>query len=425
MREQGSGKPARFFPEQNPMAVAPRPLRLEERRIVLDGWVMAVERPVYLDNHATTRVDPRVLERMLPFFSERYGNPSSISHAFGWDAADAVENARSQMARAIGTDERSIVFTSGATEANNLALKGVMLRCPPGSHLIVSAIEHRAVLDPARRLERSGYRVTVLPVNPFGEVDLDQLSESLTPETRLVSVGWANNEIGTLQNIEAIGNLCRERGVLFHTDAAQAAGKLPMNLAERPIDLMSFTAHKIYGPKGIGALSINRKRRGLRLEPLLEGGGQERGLRSGTLPVPLIVGFGAALELAGELMAEESVRVQSLRDHLWEGLSQKISGIHQNGDPERRLAGNLNISIEGVDGDVLLTHLKDIAVSSGSACTSADPEPSHVLRAIGRGEHLARSSLRFGLGRFTTGEEIEFAIGYLAEVVERLRGLRD
>ena len=384
---------------------------------------MSAQRPVYLDNHATTRIDPRVLERMLPFFTERYGNPSSISHAYGWDAADAVEAARSQIARLLGAGERSVVFTSGATEANNLALKGVMLRCPPGSHAVVSAIEHRAVLDPARRLERSGYQVTFLPVNQWGEVDLDQLAESVTSETKLVSIGWANNEIGTLQNVQAIGNLCRQRGVFFHTDAAQAVGKRPINLADLPIDLMSFTAHKIYGPKGVGALYTNRKRRGLRLEPLVEGGGQERGLRSGTLPVPLIVGFGAACELAGELMDEESARIKVLRDRLWDGLSEKISGIHLNGHPQHRLAGNLNVSIEGVDGDVLMTHLKEIAVSSGSACTSADPEPSHVLRAIGREEHLARSSLRFGLGRFTTAEEIEFAIGYLAGVVAQLRGL--
>ena len=386
---------------------------------------MDPQRPIYLDNHATTRVDPRVLDVMLPYFTEHYGNPGSISHAYGWEAAEAVDLARAQIAHLLGVDQRSILFTSGATESNNLALKGVMSRCvPPAGRLVVSAIEHRAILDPARRLERAGFAVTVLPVNEFGEVDLDQLAESLSYETRLVSIAWANNEIGTLQNIAAIGKLCREKGVLFHTDAAQAVGKLPINLEELPIDLMSFTAHKIYGPKGIGALYINRKRRGLKLEPLLDGGGQERGLRCGTLPAPLIVGFGAACELAGELKEEESARVGTLRDRLWEGLSTGIDGLYLNGHPERRLAGNLNVSVDGVDGDALMMNLKAIAVSSGSACTSSDPEPSHVLRAIGRNEALARSSLRFGLGRFTTAEEIEIAIRHVAEVVHRLRNSR-
>jgi cysteine desulfurase len=313
------------------------------------------------------------------------------------------------------------VFTSGATEANNLALKGVMARCPAGSHLVVSAIEHRAVLDPARRLERAGHTVTVLPVNHFGEIDLDQLAESITPQTRLVSIAWANNEIGTLQDIAAIGGLCREKGVLFHTDAAQAVGKLPTNLSELPIDLVSFTAHKLYGPKGVGALYINRKQVGRRLEPLQDGGGQERGLRSGTLPVPLIAGFGKACELTGQLMEDETPRIRDLRDLLWRGLSAGISGLHGNGHPERRLAGNLNISIELVDGDALMARLTQIAVSSWSACTSSDPEPSHVLRALGRDENLARSSLRFGLGRFTTEEEIQFAIAHVIEVVHQLR----
>ncbi len=358
---------------------------------------------------------------MLPYLTERYGNPSSLSHAFGWEAAEAVEAARSQIAGFLGTVERSLVFTSGATEANNLALKGVMSRCPPGSHLIVSSIEHRAILDPARRLERAGYAVSLLPVNAWGEVDLNQLSESFTPQTKLVSIGWANNEVGTLQDVAAIGGLCRDNGVFFHTDAAQAVGKLPIHLGELPIDLLSFTAHKLYGPKGVGALSINRQRRGLRLEPLQEGGGQERGLRSGTLPVPLIVGFAAACELARQLMAEETSRVGRLRDRLWEGLSMQISGLTLNTHPQRQLAGNLNISVEGVDGDALMANLKDIAVSSGSACTSADPEPSHVLRAMGRDDNLARSSLRFGLGRFSTEAEIDFAIAHVAEVVSRLR----
>lgn len=381
--------------------------------------------PIYLDNHATTPVDPRVLEAMLPYFTEHFGNAGSISHAYGWKAADAVDQARSQIARLLGVEDRSILLTSGATESNNLALKGVMFRCvPPAGRLVVSKIEHRAILDPAKRLERAGFGLTVLPVNGFGEVDLDQLSDSLRSEARLVSIAWANNEIGTIQNIAAIGKLCRDKGVLFHTDAAQAVGKLPINLEDLPIDLLSFTAHKIYGPKGVGALYINRKRRGLKLEPLFDGGGQERGLRSGTLPVPSIVGFGKACELSGQLMEEESARVKNLRDRLWQGLSAEIDAIHLNGHPECRLFGNLNVSIEGVDGDALMMSLKVIAVSSGSACTSSHPEPSHVLRAIGRSESLARSSLRFGLGRFTTAEEIEIAIRHVAEVVKRLRQSR-
>ncbi len=383
---------------------------------------MNSQRPVYLDCHATTPVDPRVLERMLPFFTEKFGNPSSISHSFGWEAEEAVETARSQVARLLNADPRSIVFTSGATEANNLALKGLVRRLPPpGAGAAVAEIEHRSILDPARRLKRMGYGLVKLSVNEFGEVDREQLESQLHHETRLVSIGWANNEIGTAQNMAAIAKQCKEGGVAFHTDAAQAVGKIPIDLSELPVDLMSFTAHKIYGPKGIGALYINPRSR-VRLEPLLDGGGQERNLRSGTLAVPLIVGFGAACELAGELMEQESARLAELRDRLWQGLSAEISGIRLNGHPERRLPGNLNISIKGVDGDALMTNLKQIAVSSGSACTSSDPEPSHVLRAIGRDENLARSSLRFGLGRFTTAEEIDFAVQHVAEVVRRLRG---
>lgn len=386
---------------------------------------MTLGPPIYLDNHATTRVDPLVLERMWPFFSERYGNASSISHAYGWDAAEAVDVARLQVARLIGAadPEREIVFTSGATEANNLAIKGILARCPTGSHLVVSGIEHRAVLDPVRKLERAGYAVSVLPVDEHGLVSLDQLAESLKEGTKLVSIGWANNEIGTLQDVEAIGKLCRDRGILFHTDAAQAVGKLPMNLAELPIDLLSLTAHKIYGPQGVGALYISRHERRLRLEPLQEGGGQERGLRSGTLPVPLIVGFGTACEIAEQQMPKETHRIQNLRNQLWEGLSATISGLYQNGHPNHRLVGNLNVSIEGVDGDALLNGLTQIAVSSGSACTSSNPEPSHVLKAIGRNEPLARASLRFGLGRFTTEKEIDFAIKHITEVVQHLREL--
>ncbi len=383
---------------------------------------MSLTRPIYLDNHATTPIDPHVLDMMWPYFRERFGNASSISHAYGWEAEKAVETARSQLGSLLDTDGRSIVFTSGATEANNLAIKGVMSRFPIGSHLVTASIEHRAVLDPVRRMERAGFQVTILPVNDWGEIDRNQLAESLTENTKLVSLAWANNEIGTIQDVESIGNICRERGVLFHTDAAQAVGKLPIQLSKLPVDLLSFTAHKIYGPQGVGALYVNRMRRGLRLDPLQEGGGQERGLRSGTLPVPLIVGFGAACELAGQLMEEEMPRVRKLRDQLASGLFKSVSGLIDNGHLDRRLAGNLNISIEGVDGDALMMGLTKIAVSSGSACTSKNREPSHVLRAIGRDENLARSSLRFGLGRFTTAEDIKLAINHVAEVVARLRG---
>jgi cysteine desulfurase len=380
--------------------------------------------PIYMDNHATTRVDPRVLECMTPFFTETYGNAASSSHSFGTDAAAAVQRAREQVARLLNTDAKCIVFTSGATEANNLALKGVLQAAEPGSHLITSAAEHRAILDPARALERSGCQLTFLPVDQHAAVDPADVAGAIGPDTVLVSIMLANNEVGTLNHVAEIGRICRDRNVLFHCDAAQAAGRLTVDLAELPVDLVSLSAHKMYGPKGIGALYVRRREPRVPIEPQIEGGGHERRLRSGTLPVPLVVGFGAACEMARESLDVERERIRSLRDRLWQGLQASVDGVHLNGDPDRRLPGNLNVSFENVDGDALMTSLKDVAVSSGSACTSADPEPSHVLRAMGCSEELTQSSLRFGLGRFNTTEEVDFAVSAVAQTVERLRSLK-
>jgi cysteine desulfurase len=378
-------------------------------------------RPVYLDCHATTPVDPRVLEAVRPWFGEKFGNAASVNHAFGWQAADAVEAARDEIAALLGTESRTLVFTSGATEANNLALKGVLARAPRESHLVVSAAEHRAILDPARRLEREGHALTILPVDRFGRVDPQQVADALTPRTVLVSVMLANNEVGTISAIREIGDLCRQRGTLLHCDAAQGIGRIPVNLEELPIDLLSLSGHKLYAPQGIGVLYVRRGERSIRLAPLLDGGGHEQRLRSGTLPVALIVGLGTACRLAGELLPAESVRIAALRDRLWAGLSQRLEGLSVNGHPHDRLPGNLHISVAGVDGEALMRNLKEIAVSSGSACTSADPEPSHVLRAMGVSESLSKASLRFGLGRFTTAGEIDFATHYVVEVVGKLR----
>jgi cysteine desulfurase len=378
-------------------------------------------RPVYLDCHATTPVDPRVLDAMLPWYREKFGNAASVNHAFGWQAAEVVERARDEIAALLGAPSRSLVFTSGATEANNLALKGVLARAPRESHLVVSAAEHRAILDPARRLERDGYALTILPVDRFGRVDPQQVADALTPRTVLVSVMLANNEVGTISPIREIGDLCRQRGALLHCDAAQGIGRIPVNLDDLPIDLLSLSGHKLYAPQGIGVLYVRRGNPPIRLAPLLEGGGHEQRLRSGTLPVALIVGLGAACRLAGELLPEESARIAALRDRLWAGLSQRLGGLTVNGHPHERLPGNLHISVAGVDGEALMRNLKEIAVSSGSACTSADPEPSHVLRAMGISESLSKASLRFGLGRFITAGEIDFATDYLAEVVGKLR----
>jgi cysteine desulfurase len=378
-------------------------------------------RPVYLDNHATTRVDPRVLEAMLPYFGEEHGNAASVNHRYGRRASEAVEAAREQVAHLAGVTAREIVFTSGATEANNLAIKGVLRAAGPGSHLIVDTAEHRSVLDPAARLKRGGFEVTVLPVDEHGMVDPGQVAAALQPNTALVSMMLANNEVGSINAIAQIGERCRARGVLLHTDAVQALGRIPVDLHAMHVDLASFSAHKLYGPKGVGALFVRRGPRRIAIEPLLDGGGHEQHLRSGTLPVPLIVGFGRACELAGELLPDEAPAIAALRDRLRNELRNRIEGVVLNGHPERRLPGNLNVSFSGVDGEALMTSLKRIAVSSGSACTTADPEPSHVLRAMGCSDALTRASLRFGLGRFNTLEDIEIAVTEVAETVARLR----
>jgi len=376
--------------------------------------------PIYLDNHATTRVDPRVVEAMAPFWSEDYGNAASTSHVFGWRAEEAVELARERLAAALGARPRELVFTSGATEANNLAILGAAEANPERDHLVTVATEHRAVLDPCRALAAVGREVTVLPVDGDGLVDPRAVADAITDRTLLVSVMAANNEIGVLQPLAEIGAACRERGVLFHSDAAQAFGKVPLDVETLGLDLVSLSAHKMYGPKGVGALYVRRRPR-VRLEPRQHGGGHERGLRSGTLPVPLVVGFAGAAELCEAEREAEAVRLAGLRDRLWERLHREIPGVVRNGHPTRRLPGNLNVSFADVDGDRLLLAMSDVALSSGSACTSAHPEPSHVLTALGREESLVRASLRFGLGRFTTAEEVELVADRLAERVQALR----
>ena len=377
-------------------------------------------RPIYLDCHATTPVDPQVLEVMLPFFTDQFGNAASVNHAYGWQATEAVEVARDQVAQLVKTDSRNIIFTSGATEANNLAIKGVLEAAGIGKHLITTAVEHRSVLDPARRLKRAGYDVTILPVDEFGEINLQQLADAIQNKTALVSIIWANNEIGTINNMPHIASICAEQQVPLHTDAVQAAGKIEVDLQQTPLQLLSLSAHKLYGPQGVGALVVQKDKTDFAIKPQLEGGGHERGYRSGTLPLALIVGFGKACELAGELMTEEAIRIKELRNQLWQGLQSSLGGLVLNGDAEDRLPGNLNISIEGVDGEALMTSLTTIAVSSGSACTSANPEPSYVLKAIGRSDALTRASLRFGIGRYNTKSEIDIAIQCVTEAVLRL-----
>jgi len=360
--------------------------------------------PIYMDNHATTRTDPRVVAAMVPFFSEHYGNASSV-HTFGQRALQAVDEARAQIAGLIGAEPKEVIFTSGATESNNLALKGAaaMYR-RQGNHIVTTQIEHRAVLDPCRRLEHEGFRVTYMPVDRFGQVSAGQVAEAITPETILVSVMLANNEVGTIQPLAEIGQICREREVLLHTDATQAVGKIPVDVGALHADLLSLSAHKLYGPKGVGALYVRRR---VRLEPLLDGGGHERGLRSGTLAVPNIVGFGAACALCVQEMPDESQRCLAMRDRLSDGLIEAIDDCIRNGPTTDRLPGNLNLSFAHVHGEALLMALKNIAVSSGSACTSASVEPSYVLRALGVPDELAQSSIRFGLGRYNTMDEVE------------------
>jgi len=379
-----------------------------------------VRLPIYMDNQATTRTDPRVVEAMLPYFSECYGNASSV-HTFGQRAAQAVDDARAQVATLIGAESKEVIFTSGATESNNLAIKGAaaMYR-RQGNHLVTTQIEHRAVLDPCRRMERDGFRVTYLPVDRFGQVTPQQVADAISPETILVSVMLANNEVGTIQPLAAIGAICRERNVLLHSDATQAVGKIPVDVAALNVDLLSLSAHKLYGPKGVGALFVKRR---VRLEPLLDGGGHERGMRSGTLAVPMIVGFGKACELAQHEMAADGERCRTMRQRLYEGLIGAIDDCTPNGHPTERLPGNLSLSFAHVHGEALLMALKNIAVSSGSACTSASVEPSYVLRAMGVSDELAQSSIRFGLGRYNTMDEVDYAIEEVTSVTRRLRAL--
>jgi cysteine desulfurase len=382
--------------------------------------IVPPNRPVYLDYAATTPVDQRVAARMMPYLSERFGNPASRSHAYGWAAEEAVELAREQVALLIGADPREIVWTSGATESNNLAIKGAaQFHQSKGRHLVTVATEHKAVLDTMRELERDGWEITVLPVQDNGLLDIDQFKAALRPDTVLASVMFVNNETGVIQDVQALGQICRDKGVIFHVDAAQATGKVHIDLSVMPIDLMSMSAHKSYGPKGIGALYVRRKPR-IRIEAQMHGGGHERGMRSGTLPTHQIVGMGEAFHLAAKEMAVELERIRTLRDRLWQGLS-RIDHVHLNGDPERRTPNHLNVSFNYVEGESLLMGMKDIAVSSGSACTSASLEPSYVLRAMGRSDELAHSSVRFTIGRFTTQEEIDFVIDRVTDVVTRLR----
>jgi len=378
--------------------------------------------PIYLDYAATTPVDPRVLDRMLPYLRERFGNPASRSHAFGWEAERAVEQARSEVATLVHADPREIVWTSGATESINLAIKGAAhFYREKGRHLVTVKTEHKATLDTMRELEREGFEVTYLDVAADGLLDIGRFTESLRPDTVLASVMFVNNEIGVIQDIAALGEICRDRGILLHVDSAQATGKVDIDLGALKVDLMSFSAHKTYGPKGVGALYVRRKPR-VRLEAQMHGGGHERGLRSGTLPTHQIVGMGAAFQIAQVEKASENERIRQLRDRLWNGL-HRMEEVYLNGDLERRVAQNLNVSFNFVEGESLIMAVKDIAVSSGSACTSASLEPSYVLRALGRSDELAHSSIRFSVGRFTTEEEIDFVVKLMTEKVAKLRSM--
>ncbi len=380
--------------------------------------------PIYLDYHATTPMDPEVLKTMLPYFTEVFGNAASRNHEFGWTAEAAVENARKQIAKLVGATEKEMIFTSGATESNNLALTGVAeMYKEKGNHIITSPIEHKAILDTCHALEKKGYEITYLPVDQYGQVSPESVRNAITSKTILVSIMFANNEIGTVNPIAEIGKVCKEKGVLFHTDAVQAAGKVLIDVEKMGIDLLSITAHKIYGPKGVGALYVRRKNPRVRLSPLIHGGGHERGMRSGTLNVPGIVGFGKAAELALRLMPEEMPRLARLRNKLWDGIREGLDEVYLNGHPEDRLPNNLNVSFAFVEGESLMMGMKELAVSSGSACTSASLEPSYVLKNIGVGEDLAHTSIRFSIGRFTTEEEIDYTIRKVIESVKKLRDL--
>ena len=378
--------------------------------------------PIYMDNNSTTRTDPRVVEAMLPYFTEKYGNAASRNHPFGWEAEAAVEEGREQIAELFNASAKEIIFTSGATESNNLAIKGVAaMYKKKGNHVITQATEHKAVLDTCKRLERDGFQVTYLPVDQYGQVHAEQVREAMTDQTILVSIMAANNEIGTLQPIKSIGRLCKEKGVLFHTDAVQAVGKVPLDVEEMGIDLLSLTAHKLYGPKGIGALYVRKRDPRVRLEPQIDGGGHERGMRSGTLAVPLIVGLGRACEIARLEMGREAEKTFRLRERLRSGIMDQLPETYLNGHPQERLPGSANISFAYVEGEGLMMGMKDVAVSSGSACTSASLEPSYVLRALGIGDELAHSSIRFGIGRFNTEDEVDFVVDLVVREVSRLR----
>lgn len=380
--------------------------------------------PIYMDYHATTPVDPRVFEVMKPYFTEIFGNAASRSHSFGWAAEEAVEKARKQIADLINSDPKEIIFTSGATESDNLALKGVAeMYAEKGNHIITQVTEHKAILDSAKALERKGIKVTYLSVDKYGMIDLNQLNDSITDKTILVSIMYANNEIGTIQPIEEIGKLCHEKGVLFHTDATQGLSTLPFDVQKMNIDLASFSAHKIYGPKGVGALYVRKKNPRVKLTPIIDGGGHERGMRSGTLNVPGIVGFGAAAELAKMEREKDYKHEKFLRDKLKDGIFTNLNHVFLNGHPEKRLPNNLNVSFAYVEGESFIMGLKDVAVSSGSACTSASLEPSYVLKALNVGDDLAHSSIRFGLGRFNTEEEVDYVIEQIIKIVNKLRDL--
>jgi cysteine desulfurase len=383
-----------------------------------------MKKPIYMDNHATTPLDPRVLDAMMPYLTNKFGNAASRNHSFGWEAEQAVDKARKQIAELIGADAKEIVFTSGATESDNLALKGVAeMYAEKGDHIITAATEHKAILDTAKHLAKKGFRITYLPLGKDGLIDPADVAAAITERTILISVMWANNEIGVLQPIREIGRIAHERGVLFHSDGTQAVGKVPVNVIEDNVDLLSISAHKMYGPKGVGALYVRRKNPRVQLTAQMDGGGHERGMRSGTLNVPGIVGLGEACAIAQREMAGESVRLARLRDRLKDRLEAELDEVYVNGSMEHRLPNNLNMSFAYVEGESLLMGINDIAVSSGSACTSATLEPSYVLKALGVGDDLAHTSIRFGLGRFNTEEEVEYTADRVIEVVRKLREL--
>jgi cysteine desulfurase len=388
------------------------------------GIDVGVTLPIYMDNHATSPMDPRVLEAMIPFFSQKFGNAASRNHSFGWEAEQAVENAREQIAKLIGATAKEIIFTSGATESNNLAIKGIaeMYR-ERGNHIITQVTEHKAVLDTCKRLEKYGYRVTYLPVKADGLIDIEDLRRAIDDKTILVSIMFANNEIGVIQPVAEIGKLCHEKGVIFHTDGVQAVGKIPVDVQAMNIDVLSLTAHKLYGPKGVGALYVRRRNPRVQISAQIDGGGHERGMRSGTLNVPSIVGFGKACEIAREEMPEEAARLTKMRDHLKEKLEAALDYVEVNGNMEHHLPGNLNMSFVYVEGESLLMGINDVAVSSGSACTSATLEPSYVLKALGLGDDVAHSSIRFGLGRFNTMAEVDYVADKVIGIVKKLREL--